>query len=333
MHERPVRWGICGCGNIAGRMARAIPHVPGSHLHAVAARDRQRAASFAAEHGHPLAYGTYQELMDDPQVDVVYIATVHNFHYPLIIQALNAGKAVVCEKPLVMTEAQARSAVDLARSKNCLLIEALWIRFQPAVMQLHEVIKAGRLGSINTVRSDFSVGGSGEPRDRKHDVSTAGGALLDLGVYPLALAQDFLGPIAEIVSLGELGDTGVDENVGFVTRHVGGGLGIGTAGLRGVGTIALEIYGSHALAVSSCCCPPKEITVRTGWTNQILDVLKDDSGVDGFVHTVRETVRCLNEGLIESPRITHAQSIELAHFLEMTWLKIGVGYREKDLLV
>ena len=331
MTESLVRWGICGCGSIAHRMARALAQIPGHRLGAVAARDPHRAAVFAADHGHPQVRETYRELLADPLIDVVYIATIHNHHYPLILQALNSGKAVVCEKPLVMTEGQARAVVDLARAKNRLLIEALWVRFQPAVLQLHAAIAAGRLGRLTMVRSDFSIGGDHKLPDRKHDLTRAGGALLDLGIYPLALAQDFLGPIAEIVSLGEVGGTGVDENLGFVTRHVHGGLGIGTAGLRGVGTIAMEIYGSEALAVSPCACPPREITLRTGWGNQTLEVLRDDSGVDGFVHTVRETGRCLAEGRIESPRMTHAQSIELAHFLEVTWRKTGVAYPEVDL--
>jgi predicted dehydrogenase len=221
--------------------------------------------------------------------------------------------------------------VALARSRNRLLMEAIWVRFQPAVLALHAAIMDGRLGTLNTVRSDFSVGGNGEPRGPRHDPRLAGGALLDLGIYPLAMAQDFLGPIGEIVSLGELGDTGVDENLGFITRHIRGGLGVGTVGLRGVGTIALEITGSHALAVSPCSCPPTEITLRTGWGNQTLAVLRDTSGVDGFVHTVRETDHCLAEGWSESPRITHSQSIELAHFLELTWRKTGVAYPSVDL--
>ncbi len=146
------------------------------------------------------------------------------------------------------------------------------------------------------------------------------------------MAQDFLGPISGMVSLGEVGESGVDENLAFVTRHAGGGLGIGTTGLRGVGTIALEIYGSEALAVSPCSCPPTEITIRTGWTNETLAVLRDDSGVDGFAHTVRETARCLEEGCVESPRITHEQSIELAKYAEQAWRGAGVAYAPADLL-
>ncbi len=185
MSDHLIRWGICGCGNIAGRMARASAQVPGSRLQAVAARDRDRAAAFAAAHGGPTVHGSYERLMADPAVDVVYIATVHNHHYPLILAALQARKAVVCEKPLVMTEAQARAVVALARSVERLLIEALWVRFQPAVIQLHEAVAQGRLGTLSKVRSDFSIGG-GKPdlNDRMHSPATAGGAMLALGVYP-----------------------------------------------------------------------------------------------------------------------------------------------------
>ena len=106
--NQPLRWGICGCGGIAPRMAKALALVPGNHLQAVAARDQARASVFAAQHGSPTAYGSYVELIADPTVDVVYVATVHNHHYPVVRQALEAGKAVLCEKPLVMTADQAK---------------------------------------------------------------------------------------------------------------------------------------------------------------------------------------------------------------------------------
>ena len=328
-----IRWGICGCGHIAKRMATAIGQVPGCRLQAVAARDPQRAQAFAADYGNPIVHASYQELIDDPTVDVVYIATVHNRHYPMLCQALAGGKAVVCEKPLVISEDQARAVVALARSHQRLLIEAMWIRFQPAIRQLHEVIASGQLGTLTQVRCDFSVGGGGkrDPLGRKLDPGQAGGAMLDLGIYPLAMAQDFLGPITDISGFAELGETGVDENHAYITRHAGGGLGVGTVGLRGVGTLVMEVCGSEARATTGRAWPPTEIALHRGWEPEPYAFLRDTSGVDGFVYTVQETMQCLNDGLIESPRMTHAQSIELARYIEQCWRRAGVVYRTDDI--
>lgn len=331
--RRTVNWGICGCGEIAVRMARAINATQGCQIRAVAAREHRRAAAFAHTHNAENAYGNYDDLFRDPGVHVVYIATIHPGHFPLVSQALERGKAVVCEKPLVMTGDQARVLTDLSRRTGRLLIEAMWIRFQPAVLELHDLIAEGLLGTINQVRCDFSVGaGEGyDPAGRMLNPSLGGGAMLDLGIYPLAMAQDFLGSIAEMTSIAELGATGVDENHAFITRHSGGGLGIGSVGTRGVGTLALEIVGSKSKATAACSWPPTEITITQGWEREAKIILRDESGVDPFVHTVAEAVRCLHAGLIESPRMTHSHSVELATFLETAWRKAGIEYRVDDL--
>lgn len=331
--DKKIGWGICGCGGIAARMAGAIAQVPGCRLHAVAARDPARAKGFAVVHGAQASYGSYLELIADPEVTVVYVANVHSHHYPVMRRALEAGKAVLCEKPLVITEAQARTVVELARSNGTLLIEAMWIRFQPAVRSLRERIAAGVLGQLSQVRCDFSFHTGFDPKSRLFDPLQAGGVMLDLGCYPLAMIQDFLGPITGLEGFSELGSSGVDENIAFVTRHGGGGLGIGTAGVRGIGTYALEISGSKGIATAPSAIPPTEISIRRDRASAAEEVLRDNSGVDGFVHTVRETARCLAAGLIESPYMTHAQSVELARWMEASWRRGKVVYPAEILKV
>lgn len=324
-----ICWGICGCGGIAACMADAIPRVAGHRVQAVAARDPARAAAFAVAHGGAVVHGSYAALFADPAVDVVYIATVHNQHYPLLRQALTAGKPVVCEKPLVMTAAQAQAVVDLARARRILLLEKMWIRFMPVVLRLHEAIAAGRLGVPHLVRSDFTFFHACNPASRLFDPLQAGGATLDVGCYPLAMMQDFLGPITAVEGLSAVGKTGVDESSVFVTRHAGGGLGVGSAGMCGPGPQSLEIVGSEGIASASRSWPPTEVTIRRR-DGTVAETIRDEDG-GGFEHTVREVERCLMAGLIESPRMTHAQSIELAHWMEVLWRRAGVRYPDDAL--
>lgn len=328
--NHPLLWGICGCGGIAGELAQAIAAAPGHRVQAVAARDPARAARFAAAQGAPVVHASYAELCADPAVDVVYIATVHSTHYPLLQQALMAGKAVVCEKPLVLTEAQARAAVELARSRKLFLLEKMWIRFLPVILQLHEAIDAGRLGAVRQVRCDFSFFAAFHPASRLYDPAQAGGATLDVGCYPLALIQDFLGSAEECHSVATLGATGVDETVAFVSRHAGGRLGVATAGINGAGPRSFEIIGSEAMASAPSAWPPGEVTIRRR-DGTVLETIHADANANGYQPTLREVARCLAAGEIESPRMTHAQSIELARWMEAAWRRAGVQY-PKDIL-
>lgn len=191
--RRRVRWGILTTGRIAGQFAADFPHVANGELLAVAARTDQAAAAFAHHYKIPRSYPSYRALFDDPEIDAVYIATPHSMHHDNAVDALRAGKAVLCEKPLTTSLATARSLIATAEQSHGYLMEAMWTYFLPAILKAREWVAAGRIGRIRHIKADF--GYPLLPYDaqrREYDATLGGGALLEMGIYPIALAWLFL---------------------------------------------------------------------------------------------------------------------------------------------
>lgn len=209
-----VRWGIVSTGGIAGTFAREFPHIENGEVVAVASRTRSRAEAFAAEHGIARAYDDYHALYADPDVDAVYVATPHTLHAENAGDALRAGKAVLCEKPLTPSPAESRALVELARETGGYLCEGMWTHFLPAVQTARRWVAEGRIGTLLHVKADFGYRQSYDPSSRLWDPHLAGGALLDMGVYPVALAWLFLQqhPVS-IAAAAHRAPTGVDDDV------------------------------------------------------------------------------------------------------------------------
>ena len=211
---RTVRWGIIGTGGIAGAFAREFPHIDNGRVVAVASRSQDRARAFADEHGIEGAHGAYADLYADPDVDAVYVATPHTLHAENSIDALRAGKAVLCEKPLTPTPADARAVLEVARETGGYLCEGMWTHFLPAVRTALEWVEAGRIGTLLRVKADFGVDHGYDPESRLYDPGLAGGVLLDMGVYPVSLVWLFTQrhPISMAVA-GHRAPTGVDDDL------------------------------------------------------------------------------------------------------------------------
>ena len=183
-----IRWGILSTARIAGQFARDLAHVEGAELVAVGSRTAASAEAFAREHGVPRTHGSYRALYDDPDVDAIYVATPHTLHAPNAADALRAGKAVLCEKPLTTTPAEARALVAVAEETGSYLLEGMWTHFLPAVRQAKAWVEAGRIGRVLHVKADFGYPIPYAPDAREYAVDLAGGALLDVGIYPVAFA-------------------------------------------------------------------------------------------------------------------------------------------------
>ena len=209
-----VNWGILATGGIAHAFARDLPHVANGRLVAVASRTQTRADAFAREYGIPTAHPTYEALYADPEVDAIYIATPHSHHLENAGDALRAGKAVLCEKPITPTPDAARQLVALAKATGGYLCEAMWTHFLPAVQTARRWIDEGRIGTVLHVKADFGYRHPYDPDSRLWDPDLAGGALLDMGVYPISLAWFFLGQHPDAISaVGRRAPTGVDSDV------------------------------------------------------------------------------------------------------------------------
>ncbi len=219
-----VRWGISSTGRIADWFCNDFSFVTGGELVAVASRVRERAEAFAQQHGIPRAHGSYEELLQDSEVDVVYVATPHSCHFANARDALEAGKAVMCEKPLTVTPEECSSLIEVSERTGCYLMEAMWTWFLPAIRTAREWVEAGRIGRLCHVKADFGYPQLPfDPTRREYDAELGGGALLEMGIYPVALAQLFLRRDPQSIQVTvRKAPNGVEDDVVAILDYAGG---------------------------------------------------------------------------------------------------------------
>jgi predicted dehydrogenase len=215
-------WGIAATGSMARAMAAVAAGEPGMRVAAVGSRDLARARRLADQVGAPGAYGSYAELVLDPAVDAVYIATPHAQHRAVAELAFAAGKPVLCEKALAATLADATAMVKAAQTANVFLMEAMWMRFNPVIRRAHEIVTAGTIGEVRSITASFGFPWPYDPAHRLWDPAQGGGALLDLGIYPVTLAHLLLGEPEAVHVTGSLGDSGVDADAALLMTWPGG---------------------------------------------------------------------------------------------------------------
>lgn len=326
------RWGLIGPGAIAHRFAEALAAVPGAHLHRVHGRDAGRTLAFAQRHGaEPVSQ--LAELLADPQLDAVYIATPHAQHGGFIRAALSAGKPVLCEKPLVPTLAEGQALTALARERGVFLMEALWTRFLPAYQQAGDWLRQGRIGALRGVRSSFCFPADAiDPASRLWNPALAGGSLLDVGVYNLAVTrwalEQFGGQCPEATTLraeGRLAPTGVDASVTASLSFPGGVVSQFRCGFDAASVNDCEILGSQgSLRFPRDFFGAVEVELmRPGEPVQRVNA---PYVLNGFEGEIAEAQACIRAGLIESPRMPHAESLALLAWMDEIRRQIGVRY-------
>jgi predicted dehydrogenase len=319
-----TRWGIAATGGIAARFARALHETDDAELVAVASRTRERADVFADEWEIPRRHGTYQDLAEDEGVDVVYVATPQSRHADDACLFLDHGKHVLCEKPLAMTEAEVVRMVSSAHLARRFLMEAIWSRFLPAYVTLWELLAQGHIGEPLLVEADFGYRMPVDPAHRLFDPARGGGALLDLGIYPLQLASMVLGPPDRVAASGHLGTTGVDETVAATLHHPGGRLAVVKASLRVNLACTARIAGTEGtIELPAFMHCPESLTVRDAFGNA--EVLERPIVGEGLRYQVDEVHRCLAEGVAETPFMTLAESARLAATMDTIRDQIDPG--------
>lgn len=319
-----VRWGIAGPGAIAHRFARGLAELPDASLVAVGSRAAERAESFGREHSAPHRHASYEALADDPDVDVVYVATPHARHERDTLLFLEAGKHVLCEKPFALNAVQGRRMAEAAQARGLFLMEAMWTRFLPAYRTLVDLLGSGRIGEPNLVEADFGFRSEVDPAHRHFDLAQGGGALLDLGVYPVQLCQLVLGAPDRVVADGHVGETGVDELVAAVLHHAGGELGVVKAAVRANMSCTARVAGTdgwiHLPAFMHC---PDRLTVASA--AGIEEIACPFDG-EGLRFQVEEVHRCLAAGLLESTVMPLAETLAIATTLDSIRGALGVRY-------
>ncbi|MES2319644.1 MAG: Gfo/Idh/MocA family oxidoreductase [Pseudomonadota bacterium] len=319
-----VRWAILGTGKIARAFAAGLKDTPGAVLAAVASRGIGGAQAFADEFGAAAAFGSYQALADASGIDIVYIATPHPMHAENATMLLHGGKAVLCEKPFSMNRREAEQVVALAREKKLFLMEAMWTRFMPALEEVQRIIAAGEIGAVQLVTADFGFTATTDPLHRVNNPALGGGALLDLGIYPLSIAAALLGPVKSVVAQAEMGETGVDIQTGFLMRHEGGAMSVCSCSFKGNTPAELTVSGELG-----------HVRMNTQFhrTSSVTVVTKAGSRSiptpflgNGYVHEAIEAGRCLCAGLLESPGMTHDETLALMGVLDDIRRQIGLVY-------
>jgi predicted dehydrogenase len=318
-----VRWGILGTGKIARAFATALKDTPGAELVAVASRGIAGAQAFAGEFGGAAAFGSYQELADAPGIDIVYIGTPHPMHAENAMMVLHGGKAVLCEKAFTMNRREAEQVVALAREKQLFLMEAMWTRFMPALAEVRRVIASGEIGPVHQVMADFGFAAAKDPAHRVNNPELGGGALLDLGIYPLSIAAALLGPVTDVVAQAEMGETGVDIQTSFSLRHEGG-MSVSSCSFKTRTPAELTVSGELGhVRMNSMFHRATSVTVTTA--DGARTIATPYLG-NGYVHEAIEAGRCLRAGLIESPGMTHDETIALMGVLDTIRGQIGLRY-------
>jgi predicted dehydrogenase len=319
-----IRWGVIGPGAIAVGFGDAMTMVDGGEILAVASRSAGRAEAYGDRFGVPRRYGDYAALAEDPEIDVVYVATPQSRHVQDTLMLLEAGKHVLCEKPLALNADQAREMVEMARGRGLFLMEAIWSRFLPTYRHLVDVVAGGRIGEPIFVEADFGFRRSFDRDDRLFRLDLGGGGLLDLGIYPLQLCTLVLGPVEHVAAEGVLGDTGVDEQVAAVLRHGNGTLGVIKAALRVGMTCTARISGtSGVIEIPALMHCPNSLKVMSPSGIEEFDGSFEGNGLR---FEIDEVQRCFAEGKTESDTMSLDESLALAGTLDAIRAQIGLVY-------
>lgn len=317
------KWGILGPGRIAEKFAQDLKVVPGTELTAVASRSG--AQSFVNKFDVPVVYDTYQALAADPTINAIYIATPHRFHAQNARLCLEAGKPVLVEKPLTVNAGETEALVTLARSKGVFLMEAMWTRFLPIYQTVRHWLDTGMIGDLIAIRSSFCFRSEGDESDRWLNPELAGGTLLDLGIYPIAVSQWVTrqNPI-QVQALGTLGTTGVDITLSVNMQYPDGVVASFVTSFECNMKNDLLITGTHgsihvhglfgAATTATLDAHGKQTTVTEPFRG------------GGFEYEIEEAMRCIRQGELESPHVSHADSLANMRLMDEIRAQIGLVY-------
>jgi predicted dehydrogenase len=322
-----IRWGVVGPGRIAELLVRDFAVVEGARAVAVASRSQARAEEFAGRHGIERAHGSYAAILADPDVDVLYVATPHAQHHAIALGALRAGKALLVEKAFTATLAGAQEVVDAAHETGVFVMEAMWTRFQPAIVRLRELIADGAIGEVRSVQADLGVIREYEPTDRLFDLALGGGALLDLGVYVVSFAQMLMGNPDTVTATGSRFDSGVDAEAALLLGWADGRSATLTTSLRCGLPGQARVFGTSGwIDVLPRFHHPDTIVLHRNGSESETIARPHVGG--GYSHELVEVTECVRAGATESAIMPLADTLAVQAVLEQAAEQLGVRHAE-----
>lgn len=325
--KEKIRWGILGCGKIANKFAADLRLVEDAELTAIASRDNVRGEAFQKQFKANYFYNSYEALASSNEVDVIYVATPHGYHHEHTLLCLQHKKAVLCEKAFGLNYKQVLEMTTLARNQGVFLMEAFWTKFLPQYQKVISMINAGDIGTIKMIQADFGFHAQEPFSQRLFDPLLGGGSLLDIGIYPVFLAQSILGKPTEIQAMITPYATGVDEQCAITMKFANGALGILSSTFAADTPVEAMIAGTRG-----------RIQMRNRFHNAIgrvelvqgkdevteIDVHREEGY--GYQFEARHVTDCLRKGLTESPVMSHQHSLDLMETLDRIRLACGIKY-------
>ncbi|GAB2540303.1 Gfo/Idh/MocA family protein [Brachybacterium huguangmaarense] len=326
-----IRWGIVSPGGIAGKFARSVHAATASRIVSVCSRSLERAESFAAEHvadggEAPRAFDDVAAMLEAGGIDAVYVASPHAQHHEYARPLLEAGMPVLVEKAFTLDRADAEDLFDTARSTGTFAAEAMWTRYLPQMDVLAQVVASGMLGEIVSLAADHGQSFDPDPEHRLFAPELGGGALLDLGVYPISFAQALLGDLSDLAIRGSLTETGVDAHVSLLARGARGGTALLDTTLASRTPTLGWIAGTRGRAsLSAPFYVPGELTIEL--TDGRAAVFEHPGDPElGMAYEAAEVARCLAAGVLESPRMTWADTLSVMGTMDAVRAELGVVY-------
>lgn len=319
-----IRVGIIGAGWIACRMAEALAPLSNAEVIAISSRSKEKAQAFAKEYGIPKAYGSYEALVSDDDVDLVYVATPHSHHYPHALLAIEHGKNVLVEKAFTANVREARQLIDLARERKVFITEAIWTRYMPLSHKIKELMESGTIGEPRLLTATLCY--MMEQKERILRPDLCGGALLDLGVYVLNFARMYFGTdIKRIVSNCHMGATGVDMMESMSLSYADGRMANLQSGALMLNDRQGIISGTEGyIRVDNVNCPE---VVEVWRDYKLVERYERPADmVNGYEYQVLECKRCIEHGLMESPMMPHAETIAIMQLMDDLRHEWGVKY-------
>ncbi|MBN2712456.1 MAG: Gfo/Idh/MocA family oxidoreductase [Planctomycetes bacterium] len=319
------KWGIIGPGNIAKKFATGLKEVADAELYAVASRDKAKAENFIGEFGGAKAYGSYEEMLADPEVQAVYISTPHVFHKDNSMQCIRAGKAVLCEKPMTVNASEAQEVFDAAEKAGVLYMEAMWTRFLPIMERVRKLVAEGAIGEVRMLTADFGFRCGWNPESRLLNPALAGGGLLDVGIYPISFFSMLFGEPVTVQGTAHIGKTGVDEQAAWVFGYDEGRIAIGYSAVQTSTPHEAYILGTEGrIHIHAPWWVPSRMTVsKNGADPEEVTLPPVGNGYNYEAQAVMDSVR---KGELEHPLMTHAESLQIMKTMDKLRAQWGLKY-------
>jgi len=327
--QKRYKWGILAPGKMSAKFTRGLKLLDNVELYAVGSRDIERARQFATDFGFKKYYGSYEELASDKEVDIIYVASPHSYHFEHTLLCLRNKKAVLCEKAFALNIRQAEAMIDEAAKQKVFLMEALWPPFQPMYKKTKEILEGGEPGKIIHLNARFSFQAPYIPSDRKFNLSLGGGSLLDIGIYPVIDALWFMGVPDEVFAKASFAETGSEDTISIIFSYKDGRMATLYSSFRTAGGIGCDLLceNGNLLFSRGRDMSQRLIIAINGKDNKEYSLLPDGMG---YQFEATEVMKCLDEGKLQSSVVPHSFSLDLMNTLDRIRETAGIVFPEYD---